>query len=506
MSDSSNHDWLPSELELAPERMRELGYRVVDLLVDRYAGLRAERAWRGATRAELDARLGEAAPESPTPFETVLGRLVDDVLPYRAHVDHPRFFAFVPGAPTWPGVLGDLIASGANIFQGTWLSSAGVSALELTVLDWFCRWVGFPEGAGGLFLSGGSAANLTALACARASRYGAHRSDLVVYCSAETHSSAPRAARVLGFADERIRTVAVDDEDRVRVDALASMVVADRAAGLEPFLLVANAGTTSTGAVDPLDALAELCARERLWLHVDAAYGGFAVLTERGRAELAGMARADSLALDPHKWLYQPFETGCLLVRDVLLLERAFHVMPPYLQDTALPTAGGGSGGTERLPVNFANRGIQLTRTARVLKVWLSVQTFGLGAFRAAIDSTLDLARYAESRIRRSATLELLTPARLGIVCFRRRPTDETQSCDELNAALLHALLAAGIAMISSTRVGGAFALRLCVLNYRTRRGDIDDVIDWLESTTSPLPESGSSGGTARSSARTPCD
>lgn len=475
-------------LELAPERMRELGYRVIDLLVERYARLPELPAWRGATRAELDERLAEDAPEGPTPFETVLARLVRDVLPYRAHVDHPRFFAFVPGAPTWAGVLGDLIASGANIFQGTWLSSAGISALELIVIDWLRQWVGYPDAAGGLFLSGGSAANLTALACARTSRYGAHRADLVTYCSAETHSSAPRAARVLGFAAERIRSVPVDAEDRIRIDVLAAMVADDRAAGLEPFFVIANAGTTSTGAVDPLDALADFCAHEQLWLHVDAAYGGFAVLTERGRVELAGMERADSLALDPHKWLYQPFEAGCLLVRDASLLERAFHVMPPYLQDTALPTADAGAASTERLPVNFANRGIQLSRTARVLKVWLSVQTFGLAAFRAAIDASLELAQYAETRIRQSQTLELLTPARLGIVCFRRRCRDRTRSCDELNTALLHALLDAGIAMISSTRVRDAFALRFCVLNYRTRRADIDYVIDWLESATVPPP------------------
>jgi aromatic-L-amino-acid decarboxylase len=486
MTDTNPHDDL-SPLELSPARMREVGYRVIDMLVERYANLRAEPVWRGATRAELDELLAEAAPEGPTSFETVLERLVRDVLPYRAHVDHPRFFAFVPGAPTWPGVLGDLIAAGANIFQGTWLSSAGISALELIVIDWLRQWVGYPAAAGGLLLSGGSAANLTALACARTNRHGAHRADLMVYCSAETHSSAPRAARVLGFAAECIRTVPVDDEDRIRADVLADMVSRDRAAGLEPFFVIANAGTTSTGAIDPLDGLADLCARERLWLHVDAAYGGFAVLSERGGAELAGMARADSLVLDPHKWLYQPFEAGCLLVRDAALLERAFHVMPPYLQDTALPTADAGGGTTARLPVNFANRGIQLSRTARVLKLWLSVQTFGLGAFRGAIDASLELARYAERRIRSSATLELLTPARLGIVCFRRR-ADGARDGDELNSTLLHALLDEGIAMISSTRVRDCFALRLCVLNYRTRRADVDDVIDWLAAATVPLP------------------
>jgi glutamate/tyrosine decarboxylase-like PLP-dependent enzyme len=205
------------------------------------------------------------------------------------------------------------------------------------------------------------------------------------------------------------------------------------------------------------------------------------VLTERGRSWLNGMQRADSIALDPHKWLYQPFETGCLLVRDAALLERAFHVMPAYLQDTALPTSTDAGARSERLPVNFANRGIQLTRSARVLKVWLSIETCGLAAFRAAIDHTLDLAVHAETRIRNSTSLELLTPARLGIVCFRRRALGDEDAHESLNARLLHALLHSGTAMLSSTRVQGRFALRFCILNYRTTREDIDVVIDWLE-------------------------
>lgn len=472
------HDGDPERrapLELTPEQMRDAGYRVVDLLVDRYAALRGMPAWRGASRAELDARLAFPAPEDGVGFDDALDHLVRDVLPYRAHVDHPRFMAFVPGAPTWPGVLGDLIAAGANIFQGTWISSAGISGLELVVLEWMRDWLGLPDGAGGLLLSGGSAANLTALACARAARSPAHDAGMVVYCSAETHSSVPRAARILGFAEDRIRSIRVDREHRIRMDLLRDAMDADAASGLTPLAVIANAGTTSTGAIDPLHEIADLCAERGVWLHMDAAYGGFAVLTDRGRASLDGIGRADSVALDPHKWLYQPFETGCLLVRDVALLERAFHVMPPYLQDTALPEAGGDTPAT-RLPVNFANRGIQLTRAARALKIWLSIQTFGLAAFREAIDHTLDLARCAERRIRGSEALELLSPARLGIVCFRRRA--EPAVIEAVNQRLLRRLLESGTGMISSTRVDGAFSLRLCILNYRTMQEDVDATLD----------------------------
>jgi aromatic-L-amino-acid/L-tryptophan decarboxylase len=468
-----------SPLDLDARAMRELGYRVVDMLVDRHESLPAGPVWQGAARAQLAARLHETAPEAGRGFDAALDRLVHDVLPYTARIDHPRFMAFVPGAPTWPGVLGDLIAAGSNIFQGTWLASSGVSALELVVIDWFRAWLGCRQGTAGLLVSGGSAANLTALACARLARYPAHSHDAVIYCSSEAHSSVQRAARILGFADDRVRGVRVDGADRIDCSELRTLIAADRAAGLDPFLVVATAGTTSTGAIDPLPELVELCAAEETWLHIDAAYGGFAVLTERGRAALAGIDGADSITLDPHKWLYQPFEAGCLLVRDGALLERAFHILPPYLQDTALPH-GSDSAAEAAREVNFADRGIQLTRSARVLKLWLSIQTFGVAAFRQTIDNCLDLAIFAEERIRAADRFELLTPARLGIVCFRRTAAGTAAERELLDRRALDELLASGQGMISSTRVRAEFALRLCILNHRTTRRDVRQILEAL--------------------------
>src|SRR5687767_14307294 len=397
-------------LELDAETMRRLGYQVIDRLVERITTLDSAPAWRGAPRSELEPRLLEPPPEHGHDFDVLLDRLYKDVLDFAARVDHPRFLAFVPGAPTWPGILGDLISAGHNIFQGTWLGSSGPSMLELVILEWFKQWVGYPAQATGLLLSGGSAANLTALACARINRGDTTLNRNVVYFSAESHSSVAKAARALGFPDDQVRALPPDAQLRLDVDSLRTAVRADRTRGLHPLAVVANAGATSTGAVDPLLEIASLANDENLWLHVDAAYGGFAILTDRGRALLRGIELADSITLDPHKWLYQPFEVGCLLVRSAGDLDRTFHAMPAYLQDTAI--AGG--------EVNFGDRGVQLTRTARGLKVWLSLQYFGVQAFRQVINGALDLALHAEQRVRRSDRFQLLSAASLGIVCFRR--------------------------------------------------------------------------------------
>jgi glutamate/tyrosine decarboxylase-like PLP-dependent enzyme len=471
-------------LELDPALMRELGHQVVDLLVDRIASLDTQPAWRGAGRAELEARLRTGPPAGAEPFDALLRVLREDVLEHAARVDHPRFLGFVPGSPTWPGVLADFIASAHNVFAGSWLGGSGPAEIELVVLDWFKEWLGLPADATGLFTSGGSAATLMALAAARQLRSGAHDPDLVIYLSSECHSSVERAARILGFHAERVRKLAAGDDYTLDAAVLAAAIDADRAAGLTPFLAVVNAGSTSTGAVDPLAEIAVACRARDVWLHVDAAYGGFAVLTARGRRRLEGIELADSLTLDPHKWLYQPFETGCLLVRRPGALEAAFRVQPEYLQDAAIADAP-----LATQPVNFMDRGLQLTRSPRALKVWLSLRFFGIAPFREAIDRALDLAMQAEARIRESVAFELLTPASLGIVCFRRvtdgggqRVMDES-ALERMNASLVKKLAESGLGLISSTRAHGTYALRFCIMGHRTGPGDVATLLDWLETT-----------------------
>jgi aromatic-L-amino-acid/L-tryptophan decarboxylase len=442
--------------------MRALGYRTVDALVDWLTDA-SRPPLRRATPAQMAERLGGPPPAEPEPFDAVLEQLIRDVLPFTSHGAHPSFFAFIPFAGTWPGALGDFVAGAANVYAGSWQESAGPTQLELEVLGWFKEWIGYPAAAGGTLVSGGSAANLTAIACAREAMVGAMRDDLVIYASDQSHSSVARSARVLGFRPDQVRVLPTGDDFRLEPRTLVDAIDADEAAGRLPFLVVANGGATNTGAVDPVAELAGVAAGRGLWLHVDAAYGGFALLTERGRNTLGDLTCADSITLDPHKWLYQPYECGCVLVRDGHALRRAFEITPDYLRDAEVDDG----------VVNFADHGLQLSRTSRAFKVWLSLRTFGVDAFRAAIDRSLDLAEHARNWIEASDALELAGPSSLGVVCFRR--------CDGADVdGLVAALEESGIGLISSTRVYGTPALRLCILAHASRAEDVERVLEFL--------------------------
>jgi len=417
-----------SPLEVPPEEMRRLGYQVVDLIIDRWTNLREGPAWQFGARQELEPLLSGPPPEEGQDPDVVFRRVMEDILPRAGRIDHPRFFAFIPSSPTWPSVLGDMLATGFNVFQGTWLESA---------------WAGNP-------------------------------SNPVVYVSDQGHSSLERAARISGIPLENVRKIPTDDTFRMEVDLLRAEVGKDRGAGMHPLCVCANAGATNTGAIDPLDSIAELAREEGLWFHVDGAYGGFAVLVPGERGAFRGIEEADSITLDPHKWLFQPYETGCLLVRDTGLLENAFRILPEYLQDTAL--------GKEH--VNFADRGIQLTRGFRALKVWMSIQILGLGAFREGIQAGITYARKAERFINLSPDLEMIGPSSLGIVCFRFRPPDADLTLEELeevNLGIQDEIVASGLAMMSSTRLRGEFSLRLSILNYRSTWQDVQETLEAVE-------------------------
>jgi aromatic-L-amino-acid decarboxylase len=450
-------------LALDRETMRQLGYRTIDLLVDLLE--RETPPLQRASPAEMRRRLEGAPPEQPEPFDRILEGLERDVLPFASRDGHPRFFGFVPFAGTWPGALGDLIASACNLYVGSWMESAGPSQVELEVLGWFKDWIGYPENAAGSLVSGGSAGNLTALACARDAVAGAMREDIVLYVSDQGHSSVARAARILGFHPEQVRVLPSDDAFRLAPATLSAAIQADTARGLTPFCVAAQGGATNTGAVDLLAELAAICRDHGVWLHVDAAYGGFAVLADRDL--LPGLGQADSVALDPHKWLYQPFECGCLLVRDGRQLRAAFEILPDYLRDARAQVDE---------EVNFSDLGLQLTRSARALKLWISLRFFGIDAFRTAIRRSLEVAALAARRVEESGALELAAPPSLGIVCFRRRDLDEAG-----NAGLATALERSGTGLVSSTRLHGRFALRLCVLNHQSAHKDVERVLSFLE-------------------------
>jgi aromatic-L-amino-acid/L-tryptophan decarboxylase len=459
-------------LDLDLATMRRLGYRVTDLVAEHLASLREQPAFATRSREESMRALDPSPPEHGTEFDAIIGELQRDVFPFAAREPHPGFVAYVPSCPTFPAVLGDWIATGYNFFAGVWPVAAGPNALELVVLEWFRRWLGMPEGTGGLLTSGGSQATLTALIAARHRIVGeepARIARLTVYVSDQAHSSVMRAAWMAGLSRAHVRVMPSDPGFRMDPQVLARAIAADRGAGLTPMAVVASAATTNTGAVDPLAAIADVCAREEVWLHIDAAYGGFAILTDYGRRAFAGIERADSVTLDPHKWLFVPFECGGLLAREPARLREAFHIMPEYLQDVA---------GLEQ--VNFADYGEQLTRYSRALKVWLSVRYFGVAAIRQAIERGMAVARHFESLARSRADVEVMSPAQFGVVCFRVHPSglDDPRELDRLNEAVLARVVQRGRYFISSTRLRGAYALRICVLGYRTNEADMSGVLE----------------------------
>jgi aromatic-L-amino-acid decarboxylase len=450
--------------------MRSFGYRVVDLLADHFANMTNGPVGAKADPAEIWQRFSAEASEQPQDPLQLLARIEREVLPNNLHTDHPRFFAFVPAPNNFISAMSDALAAGFNVFNGTWLGGSAAAALELVVIRWFCRWCGLPESAGGLFVSGGSVANMTALLAARHALLQDRVDGAVVYFSDQTHSSVERALTVIGFRPDQLRKLRSDGDFRLARDVLREQVATDRVAGLRPFCVIANAGTTNTGAVDPLSEVADLCAEEKMWLHVDGAYGAATMLSDRGRSALRGLERADSLSLDPHKWLFQSFECGCVLVRDAELLKAAFRITPDYLRDVHRHVA----------EVNFCDYGVQLTRSFRALKVWLSIETFGVAAFRAAIVRGFELAEFAEAELRRRPDCEILSPAQMGIVCFRFGKDDALQT------QLVEAMLRDGYAFLTSTTLRGVIALRLCTINPRTTQQDIVGTIDRLERLTRP--------------------
>jgi glutamate/tyrosine decarboxylase-like PLP-dependent enzyme len=453
--------------------MRSLGYRIVDQIVEHLENLASKPVMCVSPRFELEAELREPLPERPTPIDSLLAQLRRAVWPNIGNVQHPRFFAFIPSPSNFVSVMADALAAGFNPFAGNWFEGSGPAQVELVTVDWLREMCGLPETAGGLFVSGGSMANLTALAAARREMLGERTDDAVIYFSDQTHNSIEKALRVLGFARNQVRALPSDENFRLPVESLRRAVAEDRADGKRPFCVVANAGATNTGAVDPLDQLADLCERENLWLHADGAYGAAAGLSERGRKLLTGIERVDSLSLDPHKWLFQPFEIGCVLARDARLLKKSFHTSAEYLEDAKR---------AEEEEVNYYDYGVQLTRGFRALKLWLSIKTFGAAAFREAIHRGFDLAEFAEDVLRRSGCWRIVTPATMGIVTFRyvAKGCSEAET-DEIHRRMVRMMTEDGFAFANSTTLRGQIVMRLCTINPRTTEEDVRATIRQLE-------------------------
>jgi aromatic-L-amino-acid/L-tryptophan decarboxylase len=462
---------MPGPFDLTPEQMREYGYRVIDALVDHYSRLRDLPAHRMATREELEVRLREPLPSAASEFDAVLQAAIENAFGSIGHLNHPRFFGFIPTPSNFVSVLGDTLAAGYTPFCGTWLEGSGPAELELVTIDWLKTLLGMPRSAGGLFMSGGSIANVTAVVAMRESKPGSERSSHVLYCSDQTHSSVDRAVRIAGYMPWQLRKLAADDRFRLRPDLLREAIDEDRAAGRLPSGVVASAGTTNTGAVDPLREVATICRSADLWMHIDGAYGAAAAVSSRGRALLDGIELADSISLDPHKWLFQPYAMGCLIVREPARLTDVFQVLPEYLRDTA----------TERGEVNFCDYGPELTRPFRALKLWMSLKVFGVSAFERAIDTGLDLAAETEAILRRDDCWEIVSPPSLAILCFRfRAPELGPAGEDRLQDGIARAAAQDGCCLLSTTSLYGRPVLRMCTIQPTTTSADLEATVRCL--------------------------
>jgi aromatic-L-amino-acid decarboxylase len=462
----------PANLELSPADMRALADEVVARVVGHISTLSSQPSC-GDVRAEALCRsMREPAPEHPAALTPLLDAFFDEWLPRSFTAPGPGYLAFIPGGGLFPAAVADFIADGVNRFTGVWQAAPALLQLEQNALEWLRDWMEFPPTTAGLFTTGGSMANFNAILCARERHLGREVRRGVMYTSTQVHHSVAKSAKLAGIFADRVREIDVDAEFRMRPDALADAIARDRRDGLHPFLVVSSAGTTNTGAVDPLDAVGDLCSRERLWHHVDGAYGAFFHAVPRLRPLLRGLPRADSLTLDPHKGMFLPYGTGALLVRDGAAL-RAAHDVPHAGYLPALPE--------ENEFYDPSVHGPDLSRGYPGLRVWLCVKLFGAARFRAAIEEKRELALDAAGRIARVPGIVMDAPPQLSLFAFHL--TWDGASREDENAAtreLLDRVTARGRVMLTGCTVGDRFLGRVCVLSFRTRQAHIDSAVEDL--------------------------
>lgn len=483
--------WVHPKLDPSIDEIKSMAAAAVDWLVDYHARVRDLPVAPATSAAELDALLVEPIPAEGRDFGRILETFRDVIVPGSRHNGHPRFFGYVSSPGTAVASVADLLASALNANLTAWRSAPAPVQVERLAIDWIRQALGFDDGAGGLFTSGGSMANLTALAAARHRHCGAevstlgiaaHPNPLRVYASTEAHHSIHKAAALLGIGRANVREIPVDERFRMRVDELVRAIDEDRAAGLDPFCIVANAGTVVTGAVDPLPEIAQVAARQGLWLHVDACYGGFARLAPSVSPLFEGLEQADSVALDPHKWLYLPADCGCLIYRNPTEVLGAFALDADYTRVLHEGPAEAHA---------FWDYGPELSRRFRALKVWMLLAYAGTAAIGGAIESNVDCARYVARLIEESDDFELMAPVELSIFCFRYLPESlrgiarseaDERELDRLNEQIMLDLQRAGGSYVSNATIRGRFAMRGCVLNYRTTRRDMEVLLDDVRS------------------------
>jgi aromatic-L-amino-acid decarboxylase len=469
-------------MQLNEKEFRSLGYQAVDIASRYLAGLSDRPVFQRMQDSERQALMNMPLPSAPVPGEEILRLLAEQILPHAMGNGHPRFFGWVNSPPAMMAVIAELLAAAMNP------SCAGgdhaAIYLEHCVIRWLMQLLGLPlEGSAGLLVSGGSAASLTALAAARQRALGQLGVDvrtqgvganarLRLYASTQVHGCVQKSIELLGLGADCIRWIGVDEDFRISLHDLREAIREDREQGWHPFCVAANAGSVQTGAIDPLNELAEIASEAQLWLHVDGAYGAAAMLDPDSWGLFAGIERADSIALDPHKWLSVPVDCGCVLVRDGALLRNTFSLVPSYVRTE--PGKGIGN-----LPW-FSEYGFEQTRGFRALKLWVTLAHAGSSGLARQIARQIGLARYLERRIEATPGFELRSQGKLSIVCFRYLPREfagDEQALDRLNKEIMERVQSDGAAFLTNTTLAGRFVLRACILHYGTTERDIDALL-----------------------------
>ncbi|HEV7796812.1 MAG TPA: pyridoxal-dependent decarboxylase [Pyrinomonadaceae bacterium] len=484
-----------SSLDISDAELRELSSQVTQLVTDYFSEVSTLPVFPQTSAGKTSGKIGTSLPVDGEPLE----QLLDDcrtIIANSRHNGHPRFFGYVASPATAPGAFGDLIASALNTNLTSWRSGPAATEIELTVINWLASLIGYGRSdlvAHGLLTSGGSMANLTALLIAHRSRSDSEVASkglwnsvapMTIYASDQIHMSIPKAADILGLGRAQVRLVACDDRFRINVASLRQTIAGDLESGIKPFCVVGSAGTVNTGAVDPLDEIADVAKEFDLWFHIDGAYGALAALAETKRPLFRGLDRADSISLDPHKWLYVPIDSGCLLFRDEASARAAFTFA-----------------GADYIKVHeqnadeafaFWNYGPELSRRFRALKIWLTLRYYGVRRIANAISEDCAVAAYLSEQVEAATDFELLAAPELSICCFRyvppslvaklRGPGENRAALeaelDQLNTNIMNAVQRGGRAYLSSATLGGKFALRACVTNFRTTRADIDQTLE----------------------------
>ena len=464
-----------TNLELTPEAMLQMGESAVKAVVDHIINLPSAPRSNLENSAEIARSLREPSPEKGTDFESLLYFFMNKVIPVSINTPHPAYLGYIPGGGLYPSAIADFLGAVTNRFTGAWFAAPAAARLEANVLEWFAQWMGYPESARGILTSGGSLANFSGVVAARKHLLGDDISRGILYASNQTHHSVMKVAFLAGIPQRNIRLLDVDKNFRAIPDEFEKAIKKDEKNGMKPFFLVGNAGTTNTGAVDPLSELADIATKYGLWYHIDAAYGGFFNICEEGKKILRGLERSDSIVLDPHKGLFVPYGSGSLLVKDGELLRRAHILTAEYLQDHTTPEG----------EFNASEYSPELSRSYRGLRVWLPLKLFGVKAFRENLAEKLHLTKWMYQRFLEEPGFKCVAVPDLSVIAFRYHP--QKGNVDTFNRQLLEKIVKSQKLFLSSTLLDGEYVIRVCILSFRTHQPEVEEAFEIIKNAAKKL-------------------